>query len=94
MEIVTFSEFLNSWRVLYLIGVIIFLAVVIRWLINEANGSNYYKRYPIAKAMDEMTVSGELKDKTPDDIMNAMTSINLNTDKETQVRQFKESIKG
>ena len=90
MELMSLEELISSGRVFVLLGVIVIVAFAIRWFINEANGTNYYNKYPVAKAMDEMAASGELKDK---DIMDAMSNIDYVASKKGQSEQFKTNIR-
>ncbi|MEE9339751.1 MAG: hypothetical protein V3U87_16895 [Methylococcaceae bacterium] len=67
--------------------------LVIRWFINEANGNNYYRKYPVAKTMDNMAKNRELKSLTPDDIDSAIMSIDRTSAKENQALQIEEYLR-
>jgi hypothetical protein len=50
MEIVSFEEFITSWRVVYLFFVLATLTVIGRLFNDEFTGKNYYKGFPVVEA--------------------------------------------
>ena len=91
MEVVTFNEFVSGWRILYLLVVVLTIVAIGRWFYNNvATGKCYYKRYPIAKAIDDLAKSGELKGKNID---SALSTINRNASREFQSGQFTQNIR-
>lgn len=53
------------------------------------HGGAYNRKYPIAAKMDEMAKSGKLDGK---DVEAAIFSVDLESDKEDQVKQFESAI--
>ncbi|MEY8198540.1 MAG: hypothetical protein RPS47_04810 [Colwellia sp.] len=78
---------IEDWSVVVLLVLIGISGTIlgITWLYNESTGKNYYRKYPIAKAMDDMAKNGELRGK---DIQKAINSIDLRSSKSGQVEQF------
>lgn len=66
------------------------LVISIKWLYDEATGKNYYKKYPIAKALDVLSESGELKGK---DITLAIMEVDPSANSQSQLRQFTQNIR-
>jgi uncharacterized ion transporter superfamily protein YfcC len=93
VELLTLEELISSPQALYLLFILVVMVFVIRWFINEANGNNYYRKYPVAKSMDNMAKNGELKSLTSDDINSAIMSIDHTSAKEEQALQFEEYLR-
>jgi hypothetical protein len=83
-------EFIVSWKALTIFLIMAMVFATSYWIYSELSGRNYYKKYPIAKAIDDLAVSGELKGK---DISKAITDIDLDASPQFQAGQFTQNIK-
>jgi hypothetical protein len=90
METISLDEFIHSGRALYLLLLLVIFFFAGRWYYNQASGRNYYKNYPVAKVIDDLAVSGELKGK---DITKAISDIDLDASPQFQAGQFIQNIK-
>ena len=90
MDPLSVSDILSGERGLYLLVFALAVLAAIKWLYDEWTGANYYRRYPIAKAMDELMNNGEMRGK---DIMKALRAIDLAASKKIQAQQFVEHIR-
>lgn len=86
MELNAIFEFIVSWK--YLILTLMMIATAY-WLYNNLSGRSYYKKYPIAKVMDELAASGELNEE---DISKAISDIDFDESRQFQAGQFKQNI--
>ena len=87
MELDSIFEFVISWKFLILTLMVVATAY---WLYNNISGRCYYKKYPIAKVIDDLAASGELKEK---DISKAISDTDLDESRQFQAGQFKQNIK-
>jgi hypothetical protein len=90
MELEALYQFIISWKALTIALIMTVLFATAYWLYSELSGRNYYKKYPIAKAIDDLAVSGELKGK---DITKAISDIDLDATPQFQAGQFTQKIK-
>ena len=90
MELEEVYEFIISWKALTIVLIMAIVFATAYWIYNELSGRNYYKKFPIAKAIDDLAVSGELKGK---DISKAITDIDLDASSQFQAGQFTQNIK-
>lgn len=90
MELEAIYEFIVNWKALTIVLIMATVLATAYWIYSELSGRNYYKKYPIAKAIDDLAVSGELKGK---DISKAITDINLDASPQFQAGQFTQNIK-
>lgn len=70
--------------------VIVLAGLALKWLYNEVTGKNYYKKYPIGKAMDDLAKSGELKGK---DVTKAIMEVDHSANRQFQAGQFTQNIR-
>lgn len=77
--------------IVYAVFVIGILLRAIRYLIDEWTGRNYYDKYPVAKAMDEMAKNSDPA-YSYDNVMKSMSEIDFDKPKEQQVNQFQEQM--
>ena len=89
MELISLEEFISSGRIYVVLLAVVVVSFMFRVYFNVKNGAYYYNQYPMAKAMDEMAKTGELKDK---DIVDAIRNIDDSASKEERSAQFKTNI--